>query len=155
MVRAWCVFVVSNHQSRTWMSGSLESMRWNACVHRPYLGLHSHLKKVLGNGVRGHVNSKVKIPSTRAQRRVELVTLHHAGQPAQHTTDWAIPAPILILTFAAPTCSVTTSTTQPNMLTIKSSPWGAGIAHWLCAGLTVLLVEALWVRWSSWRVFIP
>ena len=27
-----------------------------------------------------------------AQRRVEPATLHHAGQRAQHTTDWAIPA---------------------------------------------------------------
>ena len=25
-----------------------------------------------------------------AQRKVELVTLHHAGQQAQHTTNWAI-----------------------------------------------------------------
>ena len=27
------------------------------------------------------------------QRRVEPATLHHAGQRAQHTTDWTIPAP--------------------------------------------------------------
>ena len=36
------------------MSGSFESMRWNACVHRLDLGLYSHPK------VRTHVNSKGK-----------------------------------------------------------------------------------------------
>ena len=43
-------------------SGSFESMRWNACVHRLDLGLYSHPKEVfLGNGVWTHVNSKGKI----------------------------------------------------------------------------------------------
>ena len=42
------------------MSGSLESMSWNACVH---LGLYSHLKETLGHGVRTPVNFKGKIPS--------------------------------------------------------------------------------------------
>ena len=28
-----------------------------------------------------------------AQRRIEPATLQYAGQQAQHTTDWAIPAP--------------------------------------------------------------
>ena len=46
------------------MSGSLESVRWNACVHRLNLDSYSHLKEFLGNGVRTHVNSKGKIPST-------------------------------------------------------------------------------------------
>ena len=46
------------------MSGSFESMRWNACVHRLDLGLYSHPKEFWGNRVRNHVNSKEKIPST-------------------------------------------------------------------------------------------
>ena len=46
------------------MSGSFESVRWNACVHRLDLGLYSHPKEILGNRVRAHVNSKEKIPST-------------------------------------------------------------------------------------------
>ena len=46
------------------MSGSFESERWNACLHRLDLSLYSHLKEFLGNGVRIHVNSKGKIPST-------------------------------------------------------------------------------------------
>ena len=33
------------------MSGSFESMRWSACVHRPDLCLYSHLKEFSGNGV--------------------------------------------------------------------------------------------------------
>ena len=47
------------------MSGSFESMLSNVCVHRLDLGLYSHPKEVLGNGVRTHHNSKGKIPSTR------------------------------------------------------------------------------------------
>ena len=46
------------------MSGSFESVQWNACVHRLDLGLNSHQKEFLGNGVRTHFNSKGKIPST-------------------------------------------------------------------------------------------
>ena len=41
-----------------------ESVRWNACVHRLDLGVHSHPKEFLGNGVRTHVNSKGKFLST-------------------------------------------------------------------------------------------
>ena len=44
----WCVlgvFVASIHPSRTWMLGSFESLRWNTCVHRLDLGLHSHPKE--------------------------------------------------------------------------------------------------------------
>ena len=46
------------------MSGSSESVRWNACVHRLDLGLNSHPKEFWRNGVRTHVNSKGKMPST-------------------------------------------------------------------------------------------
>ena len=48
MVHAGCVFVSGNHPFRTWMSGSFESMQWNACVHRLDLGLYSHPKEFLG-----------------------------------------------------------------------------------------------------------
>ena len=46
------------------MSGYLQSVRWKACEHRLDLGLYSHPKDFLGNGVRTHVNSEGKIPST-------------------------------------------------------------------------------------------
>ena len=62
MVHAGCVFVAGIRPSRTWMSGSFESVRWNACEHRLDLSLCSHLKEFGGNGVRNHVNSKGKIP---------------------------------------------------------------------------------------------
>ena len=45
------------------MSGSFESLRWNPCVHRLDIGLYSHPKEFLGNGVRIHTNSKGKIPT--------------------------------------------------------------------------------------------
>ena len=70
MVRARCVFVAGIHLSRTWVSGSLESVRWNACEHRLDLGIYSHLKEFLGNWVRTHVNSKGKIPSTGSSEEV-------------------------------------------------------------------------------------
>ena len=64
----WCMlgvyFVNCIHPSMTWTSGSFGSVRWNACVHRLDLGLYSHPKQLWGNGVRTHVNSKGKIPST-------------------------------------------------------------------------------------------
>ena len=46
------------------MSGSFESVQWNACVHRLDLGLLSHRKEFWGNGVRTPVNPKRNIPST-------------------------------------------------------------------------------------------
>ena len=45
------------------MSASFQSLPWNACVHGLHLGLYSHLKEFLGNGVRTPANSKGKIPS--------------------------------------------------------------------------------------------
>ena len=39
-------------------------MRWNACVHRLHFGSYPHPKEFWGNGVRTHVNSKGRIPST-------------------------------------------------------------------------------------------
>ena len=50
------------------MSGSLESMQWNTCVHRLDLGLYSHPKEFWGNGVRNHANPKRKIPLYRRLR---------------------------------------------------------------------------------------
>ena len=82
MVRAGCVFIAGIHPSMTWTSGSFESVRWNACVHRLDLGLYSHPKEFFGgNGVWTHVNSKGKIPSTGKcpQRRIEHATLWTAS----------------------------------------------------------------------------
>ena len=45
MVHAGCIFVAGIYPSRKWMSGSFESVWWNACVHRLDLSLRSHLKE--------------------------------------------------------------------------------------------------------------
>ena len=45
-------------------------MRWNACVYRLDLGLYSHLKELLKNGVRTHNNSKGKIPPNGGSEEV-------------------------------------------------------------------------------------
>ena len=45
------------------MSGSFESLRWNARVHRLNLGSYSHPKEFWGNEITTHVNFKGKIPS--------------------------------------------------------------------------------------------
>ena len=95
-LRGWCmlgVFLLSFHPSRTWMSGSFQSVRWSACVHRLDMCLYSHLKEFLGNGARNRVNLKKKSALLEAQRGFDPTTLHHAGQRAQHTINWAIPAP--------------------------------------------------------------
>ena len=63
-MHAVCVFVAGIHQSRTWISGSFESVWWNACVHRVDLSLYSHPKEFWRTRVSAHVNSKGKILST-------------------------------------------------------------------------------------------
>ena len=97
MVHAGCVFAAGIHPSRTWMSGSFESVRWNACVHRLDLGLYSHPKGFWGKESEPMLTPKEKNPLYRkknsSQRRTEPTTLHQAGLGAQHTTNWAIPAP--------------------------------------------------------------
>ena len=46
------------------MSGSFESVRWNARVHRQDLGLCSHPQEFSREWSQNHHNSKRKIPST-------------------------------------------------------------------------------------------
>ena len=68
-----------------------EPGRWNAFVHRLDLGLYSHPTEFWGNGVRTHVNSKGKIPSTGKKKSpqitIEPTTLHQAGQQTQHANN--------------------------------------------------------------------
>ena len=83
MVHAVCVFAASIHMSRTWMSGSFESMQLNACVHRLDLSLYSPLKEFWGYGVRAHVNSKGKkspLLEKFSSRRIKPTRQHQAGQ---------------------------------------------------------------------------
>ena len=46
------LFFAGIHPSRTWTSGSFESVRWSACVHRLDLGLYSHPKEFVWDGVK-------------------------------------------------------------------------------------------------------
>ena len=104
MVHAGCGFVAGIHPSTKWTSGSTEIMRFNACVRKLDLGLYSHAKE-LGGSRRGMESEPMLTPkgkqilSTGAQRRNKPATLHYPGQGAQHTTNWAIPAPIPGLFF--------------------------------------------------------
>ena len=99
MVQARRVFVTSIHPFRTWKSGSLESVQCNACVCRLDLGLHFHLKKFGGNGVRTHVNSKGKMPSTRKISPEEYRTHDAASSRTVRPSYYqqAIPAPFTYL----------------------------------------------------------
>ena len=94
MVHTGCVFAAGIHLSRTWnvrifWVRAMECMRVQT---RPRFMLSSE-------GVRGGMESETmltpteKSPLLEAQRRFKPATLHHAGQRAQHTIDWAIPAP--------------------------------------------------------------
>ena len=58
------------------MSGSFESVQWNICVQRLDLSLYSNPKEFLGNGVRTHVNSNGKIPSTGKKFSLEKDRTH-------------------------------------------------------------------------------
>ena len=62
MVRAGCDFVAGIHPSTTWMSGSSQSVQWNACVHRLDHGLYSPPKEIFRVWCQNPW--KEKIPST-------------------------------------------------------------------------------------------
>ena len=62
------------------MSRSFESVQWNACVHRLYLGLYSHLKEFWGMKSEPMLPLREKSPLPEAQGWVEPATLHDAGQ---------------------------------------------------------------------------
>ena len=75
------------------MSGSFESMWWNACVHRLDLGLYSHPKESGGNGARNHVNSKGKIPSTGGSEEVRTCNTvsHRTASPTHYRLRYSGP----------------------------------------------------------------
>ena len=89
MVRVGCVFVAVIHPSRTWMSGFFESVRQNACVHKLDLGLYSHPIFVREIGSEPMSAAREKSPLQETHRTVKPATPHHAGQQAQHPSDWA------------------------------------------------------------------
>ena len=72
MLHTGCVLVAGIHPSRTRMSGSFESVRWNTCVRKLGLGLYSDPREFWGNGVRTHANFKEKNSLYRKLRRLNL-----------------------------------------------------------------------------------
>ena len=105
-----CVFFAGIYLSRTWMSGSFESVHWNACVHR-LDRLHSHPKE-WGNGVRTHVNSKGKIPSTEGSK--EDQTHNTVSRRTANPTHYQ-------LSYSGP-CSIGTTRLQE----LGGGGWGGG-----------------------------
>ena len=57
-----CFFVAGIHPSRTWTSGSFESVWWNACLHRLDLGLYSHRKEFWGMEFESMLTPREKSP---------------------------------------------------------------------------------------------
>ena len=76
------------------MSGSFESVRWNACVHRLHLGLYTHPKEFWGNGVRTHVYSKRKIPFIGGSEEggTRDAASRRTGSPTHYRVNYSGPA---------------------------------------------------------------
>ena len=92
MVHAGFVFVSSIQLSRTQMSGSFGSVKWNVYVHRPDLGLCSHPKEFWGMESESMVVSREKSPLPGALRRVKPTALQ-SRWTVSPTHYWAIAAP--------------------------------------------------------------
>ena len=138
-MHAGCVFVVGIQMSRTWISGSFESVWQNACVHRLDLGLYSHPKEFLGNGVRTLVNFKGKIPSTRKIfPRGGLNTRRCIKQDSEpNTLPASYSSPLLFnCTDAGDCCD------NPRAL----DTWKNSDVAWVV--ITVILWESCWLEGS-------
>ena len=96
MMHAGCVFVASIYPSRTWLSGSFESVRRNACVHTQTSVYTLIRKSFLGNGVSIHVNSKGNIPSTRGSEEgwTHDAASRRTGSPRHHQLSYSGPRSI-------------------------------------------------------------
>ena len=106
MVHYGCDFVACIHQSRTWMSGSFESLRWNACVHRLDLSLYSHPKEFLGIVVRTQQkNSALPKTFSSEEDRTRDAASSRTASPTHYR---AIPAPTVGLIRCIPMCNVDT-----------------------------------------------
>ena len=82
MVHVECVFVAGIHSYRTSLSGSLESVRWNARVHRLDLGLYSHPKGFGGMESETMLTpGEKKSPLREAQRRFEPFASRRTASP--------------------------------------------------------------------------
>ena len=62
------------------MSGSFDSMRWNACMLRLDFGSYSHPKSFWGKESEPILTPKEKNALPEAQWRIKPILLHQAGQ---------------------------------------------------------------------------
>ena len=93
-LRGWCMLGVFLLLAFTRL-GHVSQDLWSPCdgmhVCTDQTSVYILIRKSFGgNGVRTHINTKGKMPSTgkkSPQRRMEPTTLHQAGQRAQHTTN--------------------------------------------------------------------
>ena len=76
------------------MSGSFESVRWNACVHRLDLSLYSHLKEFGGMDSEPMLTPRDKIPSTRGSEedRTRAAASGRAESPTHYQLSYPGPS---------------------------------------------------------------
>ena len=70
-------------------------------VHRLDLGLHSHPREILGNGVRTYVNSMRKIPSTRGSEKSRSIDAasRRTASPTHYQLSYSGPYEIHVYVF--------------------------------------------------------
>ena len=147
MVYDGCVFVAGIHPSRTWISGSFESVRWNVCVHR-IDSVYALIWKSFG----GMKSEPVLTPRARSplpekfspEEDRTCAAASHRTVSTEHS-QWAIPAQkawIEPRSFALKAIASTTRLTwQVNvMLDVLFM-----ICTWLCFGkMNMLLRDTHW-----------
>ena len=138
MVRAGCVFVAGIHTSRTWTSGSFESVLWNACVHRLDLGLYSHPKDFWGEWSLNPCQLQRKNPLFRKISREEGRTRDAVDSEPKHYQR-AIPAPVHIILFYFQ-CMETTVASARGPATLLTLAFGWSWAGVQRAGHSTLAV---------------
>ena len=92
MVPAGCVFVAGIHPSRTRMSGSSESLRWNACAHRLDLSLYAYPKEFYGMESEPMSTPREKSPLRKkfsSEDRTHNTVSSRTACPTHY--QWAIP----------------------------------------------------------------
>ena len=99
-LRGWCVlgvfFVAGIHPSRTWTSGSFESVRWNACLHRLDLGLYSHPKEFWGMEFEPMLTPREKAPLPKMSPEEDRTRDAVDSEPKHYQLSYSDP-PVVVL----------------------------------------------------------
>ena len=115
-VYARCAVVARIYPSRTWMSGSSQSMWGHARVHRLDLGLYSHTKEETESEP---MLTPWKIPSTRGSEEglVYNLTLHRTASPTHHRLSSSGPA------ISPSHSKLNTGPTSPSTVPMTPTMW--------------------------------